>query len=66
MTRNISLAILDISHPGPVSSSMGISALGARSDGWGYFSTRRSVPATIPGSISSSMELLKRREDNRD
>lgn len=64
MTRNISFAILDISHPGPVNSSMGISEFGARSDGWGYLSTRNDVPATTPGSISSSVELLKRRDDN--
>jgi len=47
------LAILDISEPGPVSSSMGISSFGARRAGWGYFSTRRSVPSTTPGSTSS-------------
>mmetsp|Transcript_18425 Transcript_18425/g.38709 ORF Transcript_18425/g.38709 Transcript_18425/m.38709 type:complete len:125 (-) Transcript_18425:64-438(-) len=60
MTRNISLAILEISEPGPVSSSRGISALGARRDGWGYLRTRRSVPSTTPGSTSSV--VLKRAE----
>ena len=36
-----------------MSSSIGISSFGARSDGCGYFSTRRSVPSTTPGSTSS-------------
>lgn len=65
MTRNISLAILEISDPGPVSSSMGISSLVARRAGWGYFSTRRSVPSMGPGS-TSSVVVLKREEDARD
>lgn len=53
ITKNISLAMRDISEPGPVSSSSEISALGARRAGCGYLSTRRSVPSTTPGSTSS-------------
>jgi len=63
MTKNISLAIREISDPGPVRSSMGISSLGARRDGWGYFRTWRLVPSTMPGSISS---VVLKREDCHD
>ena len=52
------MASIDISDPGPVRSSMGISRFGARRDGWGYLSTRRFVPSTIPGSISSSCSVV--------
>lgn len=58
MTRNISLTTCDISHPGPVSSDMSNSVLGARNAGCGYLSTRKLVPGTIPGSISSSVVVL--------
>ena len=58
MTRNISLTNCDTSHPGPVSSDMSISVLGARNAGCGYLSTRKLVPGTIPGSISSSVVVL--------
>jgi len=58
MTRNISLTNCEISQPGPVSSDMSISVLGARNAGCGYLSTRKLVPGTIPGSISSSVVVL--------
>jgi len=58
MTKNISLTIRDISHPGPVNSDISMSVLGARNDGCGYFSTRKLVPGTMPGSISSSVAVL--------
>jgi len=57
ITKNISFAILDISHPGPVNSSNLISSFTARKDGWGYFNTRKSVPSTTPGSTSSVVLL---------
>ena len=58
MTKNISLTIRDISHPGPVNSDISMSVLGARNDGCGYLSTRKLVPGTMPGSISSSVVVL--------
>ena len=56
MTRNISLAIFFISPD--FSSSSVTSAFSARSDGWGYFRTRRSVPSTSPGSTSSVADWM--------
>ena len=55
--QNISFAILEISPD--FNSSSVISAFGARSKGCGYFSTRRSVPSTTPGSISSVADCLR-------
>lgn len=58
MTRNISLTSCDISHFGPDSSDMSITVLGARNAGCGYLSTRKLVPGTLPGSISSSVVVV--------